>query len=172
MDTLIVARVRRPHGVRGAVLVAVETDRPEHVFKPGRKLGLADRKGSRVLRELTLSSFRPRPDGAMLSFEEIGDRDVAAELRQHTLVIDAADAAPVGEDEVHYADLVGLAVTADERPLGKLTEVREIASREFLVIREQGREELLVPLVPEFIEKVDVEQGELRLRLPEGFLEI
>jgi 16S rRNA processing protein RimM len=37
-DLVIVGRVRRPHGVRGEVLIEVLTDEPDAVYASGRRV--------------------------------------------------------------------------------------------------------------------------------------
>jgi hypothetical protein len=42
---LVVGTVRKPHGVRGELQLALETDRPDAVFRKGRVLELGDERG-------------------------------------------------------------------------------------------------------------------------------
>ena len=57
---LSVATVRRPHGIRGEIVVALETDRPRAVFRPGRELRLGDASGRPVGGSVTVE--HPEPD--------------------------------------------------------------------------------------------------------------
>jgi 16S rRNA processing protein RimM len=76
----------------------------------------------------------------------------------------------------YVSDLVGCVVTATEagreREVGEITEVQFGAGEApLLVIRGGGREHL-VPFAAEFLESVDLEQKRVRMKLPEGMLEI
>ena len=42
---LVVATIRKPHGVRGELALSLETDRPREVFRKGRELRLGDWRG-------------------------------------------------------------------------------------------------------------------------------
>lgn len=172
MEPLIVGRIRKPHGVRGAVIIAVDTDRPERVFSKGKRLALGDARGESVGRSLTLKSVRPTPDAMILGFEGIDDRNDADPLRGHTLLIDASEAEPAGDDEVHYRDLVGLSAVADGATIGRVEEILDLASGRFFVVRDGEGREILVPLVPEMIEAVDPGEGRVVFNLPDGLLEL
>ena len=172
MDPLIVARVRRPHGVRGEVLVSVDTDRPAQVFTRGRTFHLGNAEGDPVGRQVVLRRMRPTTGAAILQFEGVDDRTGVDALRGHTILIDRTEAAPPAEDEVHYRDLLGLRAFAEERELGEVADLLELPMGQLLVIRPEAGKEVLVPMVGPMIEAVDVAAGVIRLKLPDGFLEI
>lgn len=171
-EYLIVATVRRPHGVRGELLLAVQTDRPEKVFRPGRELSVGDARGEPDGRVVTLEGVRPTQGGAIVRVRGVVDREGSDTLRGTTFLIPAASAEPAGEDEVHYRDLVGLEVLAAGQVVGRVTSILQIGPNEMLVVRRAGGGETLVPFVREIVREVDLDRREVRLELPEGFLEI
>jgi 16S rRNA processing protein RimM len=171
-EYLIVARVRRPHGIRGEVLVAVDTDRPGHVFRPGRILRLADSRGQPTGATVALQSARPTTGGAILRLAGIGDRNGADGLRGHTLLIAAQEAQRAGQDEVHYRDLIGLTAVAETGRIGTVRDILDLPTGEILVLQGEGGREILVPYVRDIVVGVDLEARELRLRVPEGLLDL
>jgi 16S rRNA processing protein RimM len=171
-ENLIVARVRRPHGIGGELLVAVDTDRPREVFQAGRRLRLGDGRGNPLARELTLRRMRPTTGGAILSLEGVETREAADALRGHMLLIAAADAQPAREDEVHYRDLVGLTAWSGGAEIGSVVDILETRAGLLLVVRAGGAREVLVPFAKELIDAIDLAAGELRLKLPEGLLDL
>jgi 16S rRNA processing protein RimM len=173
MSDLIVARVRRPHGVAGEILVSVETDRPRHVFKKGRVLHLGDQNGESVGRTFALDRMRPVPDGAILRLEGVTNRDEADALRAHVLLIPATEAAPPEPDEVRYRDLIGLVATdADGVELGRVVDLLAISPGELLVVRGSEGKEILVPFVKEIVQEVDLDRRVVLVKLPEGLREL
>jgi len=171
-DLLIVARVRRAHGVRGELLVAVETDRPRHVFRPGRVLHLADGSARPTGRTLKLRKMRPITGGALLTLEGVEGKEQADALRGHMFLIAQRDAAPAGAEEVHYRDLTGLTVWNEGVEIGPVEDILQNPAGELLVVRDRRRREVLIPFVKEHVIAVDLEAKELRLRLPEGLLDL
>jgi len=171
-DLLIVARVRRAHGVQGELLVSVDTDRPRHVFRPGRVLHLADPRGSPTGRVFRLERMRPITGGALLRLTGVECREDAEPLRNHVFLISTGDAAPAGPEEIHYRDLVGLLVREDTAEIGRVEDILENPAGELLVVRSSEGREILIPFVKEMVVALDLETRELRLRLPRGLLEL
>ena len=170
---LVVATVRRPHGVRGELLVAVETDRPRAVFRPGRILRWGDASGRPVGGEATIEKARPMQGGFLLKLAEHTGRTAEVEaLRGRSLLIPVADAAPAEEGEVHYHELVGMSVFAASGEVGSVREVMETAGGEILVVVRPGRSDVLVPFAAEFIAGVDREARRIDVTPPEGLLDL
>ena len=169
---LVVGRVRRPHGVRGEVLIAIDTDRPDWVFVDGRTLMLGDAKGDPLGRRMTLCGFRPTPTGAIARFEGVDGREVAERLRGHTLLIRRDQAAPAEADEIHYQDLIGMTVAGPDGEIGSVEDVLELPVGEVLVVRTLEEREVLLPFVRDIVEDVDIDARRVSVRLPEGILDL
>lgn len=170
---LVVGTVRRPHGIRGELVVGLETDRPRAVFRPGRALLLGDGAGRPVGGALTVEKARPFKDGLLLKVVEHTGRSAELEaLRGRSLLIPVTEAAPAGDDEVHYRDLVGMTMTVEGQPIGRVRRVAETPAGELLEVERPGRRDLLVPFVKEWVRAIDREGATLDLVPPEGLLEL
>ena len=121
-DEVVVARIGKPHGLRGEVTVQLHTDDPETRFAVGSTIATQAGAGTGVPRTLTIRSTRVHQGVWLLGFEQIPDRTGAESLRGTRLVIDAADLEP-GDDDGWYEDeLRGLAVhTSDGARIGEVT---------------------------------------------------
>ena len=72
---VVVGRIGRPHGVRGAVSVEVRTDEPERRFFVGARLLTGDG------RELTVTSTSWHSGRLLLTFQGYNDRTAIEGLR-------------------------------------------------------------------------------------------
>ncbi len=172
---LLVARIGKPHGLRGEVTVQTHTDDPEARYVPGVTYETEAAAGSGVPRSLTLRSARLHQQTWLLGFEEIPDRTGAESLRGTRLFIDAeAAASREDEDDAWYEDeLVGLtAVDPAGAALGEVTGLRTGAAQDQLVLRLTGGTEALVPFVEAIVPEVDVEGGRVVVDAPPGLLEL
>ena len=174
---LLVARIGKPHGLRGEVTVQTHTDDPEARFAPGVSYATEAAPGSGVPRALTLRTARLHQKTWLLGFEEIPDRTGAESLRGTRLFIDAeavAASAADEEDDAWYDDeLVGLvAVDPSGSTLGEVTGLRTGAAQDQLVLRLTGGAEALVPFVEAIVPEVDVEGGRVVVDAPPGLLEL
>jgi 16S rRNA processing protein RimM len=170
---LVVGTVRRPHGVRGEVSVAVDTDRPKSIFRAGRVLTVGDTKGRAGTMRLTLERSRPFKDGLLLKFSEFDSLNPQLEaLRGATLLMPEAEVPPLGEGEVYYHQLVGLRVMVGADVVGTVAELMELPGAETLLVKRAGKRDLMIPFISEWIRRLDVAEGVIEIDPPEGLLEL
>lgn len=153
-------RVKRAHGVRGALLIEPQSDAPGVIFTPGRVVygGSAD---GRAVGEvtLTITDARPAQLGWIVMFEGITDRNIAELWRGRTLHIAAADAPVPSEDEVYLHDLMQLTVHAhDGAVVGRVRDVYD-APQGWLLEVATPRGARLVPWREELFSEVNWETG-------------
>jgi 16S rRNA processing protein RimM len=160
-----VGKLRRPHGVRGEMLMQVLTDFPERLGR-GSVLYLgADQP------RLTLRSLRPHKDGLLVAFEGIDTPEEAGRLRNQVVFVKTADRPPLEEGEYYHHQLIGLRVIcADGRMLGQAVEILETGASDVLVVRGESGPEILVPLAEPFLKAVRLQQGEVEVTLIPGML--
>jgi len=99
-------------------------------------------------------------------------RTAAEALVGATVIAFREDLEPPAEEEYFQGDLVGLtAVDESGKVLGRVEEIWETGPVPNLVIRAEGKEELVVPFVDDFVSTVDIPGGRLVVKPPE-FLEV
>ncbi len=158
----------RTQGRRGEVAAELHTDFPERFRERKRLFALAP-DGSR--RELELESSWEHKGGIVLKFRGVDSISEAERLVGCEIQIERKDRTPLKPGATYIADLVGCAVIADGRELGKIEDVQFGAGdAPLLVVR--GDKEYLVPFAEEFVRSLDVERKRLEMALPEGLLEL
>ncbi len=173
VEQVRVARIGKPHGIRGEVTVQVFTDEPERRFAPGAVLtarpgGGRDGATSGHTGELTVVRSRWNKDILLLALDEVVTRNRAEELRG-TELFAAADEA--GEDDAWYEeDLVGLGVLVGGRRVGVVTGLHTGDFQDLLEIEVEGGDEVLVPFVDEIVPEIDPDAGTLTLTPPPGLM--
>ncbi|MGN0062945.1 MAG: ribosome maturation factor RimM [Nocardioides sp.] len=159
---VVVARVGKPHGIRGEVTVDVRTDSPERRFTPGARLrALPPRDSSSTLREVTVVKARWHQGTLLLTLQEVADR-TAAEALRGTVLHATIPAGETPEDPEEYYDhqLVGLvALDLEGTELGLVTAVVHGAAQDLLSIRTPDGRDALVPFVAALVPEVDLEAG-------------
>lgn len=170
----LVARIGKPHGLRGEVTVHAHTDDPGARFSPGTTYRTEAAPGSRVPRELTLRSARLHNGTWLLAFDAIPDRAGAEGLRGARLHLDVAPGAP-REDENGWYDeqLVGL--RADDpsgHRLGVVAGIEHGPGQDRLVLDLEAGYPAYVPLVHELVPVVDPGAGYVVVDAPPGLLEL
>ena len=170
MGDIVVALVRKAHGLDGEVLVELMTGDPDEVFAEGRIFGLPgeDWKGAR---ELTLAAARQHKGGLLLRFREVADRTAAEGLRGRELTVQADELRKLEEDEFFLHDLVGYTVVrADGEPVGEVVTAYETGAQLLLGVAD-GAREVLVPFGRQLVMDVDRDARRIVIDPPPGLLE-
>ncbi|MGB8330425.1 MAG: ribosome maturation factor RimM [Polyangiales bacterium] len=153
--------VARPHGVSGEIRV--------HVFNPDstmlRELGeifiIGDGDAEPALVEVL--STRQSPKALLMRLAGVTSLDEAEALRGYTLCV-PREALPELEDgEYYHADLLGLKAFDRSGSIGEVVEVLDYPSAECLKI-ECADGFLEVPMLPQWLERVDLERGTVHLK--------
>ena len=169
---VVVARIGRPHGIKGEVSVEVRTDEPERRLGPG----VTVRTDPATAGPLTISAGRLHSGRLLLTFDGVTDRSGAESLRGVLLVADVdPEERPEDPDEYYDHQLVGLAVhTVDGEHVGEIDEVLHLPGQDVLAVRRapgaDARTDLLVPFVAALVPTVDVAGGRVVIDPPPGLL--
>jgi 16S rRNA processing protein RimM len=166
-DLVVVARVARPHGRRGEVILNLETDFPEQRFAPGNRLMV--RRGpeaeSLVVRSVWFMKARP-----VVGFEGFDSIDDAETLAGRELRVPAGELADLPPGMFYHHDLVGCRVeTAGGEVVGEGAAVEGSGEASRLVL-ETPRGEELIPLASEMVPLIDIRARRIVIAAPDGLL--
>lgn len=179
-DCASVARVRRPHGVRGELAVEALTDEPDAILASGRRVFQGTVDGTlwldprtRSPRELHVTGLRPVKDGWLLSLAEITDRTEAERWNGRHLLVPVEELSAPDEGEVFAHELVGMTVVDADAGVvvGEVVEFYELPQGLLLECRTPAGALVSVPFVEAFVDEVDRAARRIRVRLPDGLLE-
>ena len=174
-DKVRVARVGKPHGIRGEVTVEVFTDSPDTRFVEGTVLYVRMSMGQELLYgTLKLETARWNKKILLLKFEEISDRNTAESLRNAELYA-PADNSLNDEDSWYASELIGLRVyltNRDSKTIGEVSDLIPGDAQDLLEIRSVDGQKLLIPFVEEIVPEIDEEQGVIIITPPPGLLEL
>lgn len=169
---LAVGLLKKPHGVKGDVLVYPLTDQPERVFQPGRNILVLDQEGAPTGRVLEVVKSRPHGRAWLLHFRGMEDRGALESLSDIYLGIHVGEARPLQEGEFFLHELIGLDVqTAEKQPVGKVAEIYEAPQGLLLSVRDGGKEHL-IPFKAGIVRRVDRGERMVTVTPPEGLLDL
>ncbi len=162
---LVVGKLRRPHGVRGELVMEVITDFPERL-EPGVTVYIGEDHQPHEIRS-------KRPHGALMliTFDAYRDPETAGGLRNQLVYVRADDRPPLAEGEYYHHQLIGLSVVSDVgQRLGQLTQILQTGANDVYVVRPEIGREILLPAIPDVIQDIDLAKGEMLVRLLPGLL--
>jgi 16S rRNA processing protein RimM len=165
---LQVARIGKPHGIRGEVTVQVLTDAPADRFVPGTVFVVEPASAG----PLTVDSARWNKDILLLGFEGIETRNQAETLRGAKLFIETEELDEDDDEGWYEHELVGLEARIGSRVVGKVSGLHVMPVQDLLVVETQDGKEILIPFVEQIVPEVNVAEGFVLVTPPEGLFEV
>jgi len=167
-----VARLRKPHGLRGEITVFPLTGDPEGVFGSGRSLWVMDLAGMVVGGPLVVERSRAYHREWLLKFRGIESRDALEPWRGSFLGVPADQLEPLEPGEVYLHELEGFAVQLEDgTAVGLVSRLFELPAG--LTLEVQGpKREFLLPYKREFVREVNRDARRLTVALPHGLLDL
>ena len=160
----------KTQGRRGEVAVELHTDIPDR-FRESMRLSALGKAGER--REVQIDDLWPHKGMLVLKFagvETISDAEllIGAELQ-----LPSSERAELEPGWTYLSDLVGCMVFDRDRKVGPVEDVSFGAGEAPLLVVKSGTKlPYEIPFAQEFLEKLDLEHKEIRMRLPEGLLDV
>ncbi len=168
---LVVARLVKPHGLRGEAVVEPLTDDPERVFAAGRRLVEVDASGEVAGGELTLAGARPFRAGWLLAFEGVTSRTQLEARGLQWLGAAREELRALGPDAMYLHEIPGSEVVAGGEVIGVARDLAGPAGAELLVVEGRGKEHL-IPFRAPIVKHLDRVARRIEVELPPGLLEL
>lgn len=160
---LTVGFLRRPHGLRGEIVMDLHTDFPERLRR-GRKMFVSEQ-----YKPVTIQSVREHQNGVLIKFAGIDTPEDAGQFRNQWVYVKAKDVPPLPEGHIYQHELYGFKVVDEnDVPLGELVEIIETGANNVYVVKDESGRELLLPNIPAVILDLDTARRLMRVHLLEG----
>jgi 16S rRNA processing protein RimM len=160
---LVVGFLRRPHGLKGEIIMDLHTDFPERL-RSGRKLFVGEEH-----KPVTLVSARPHAKGMLIKFKGVETPEDAGQFRNHWVYVKASDVPALPEGQIYQHELFGFEVVDEnDVSLGKLVEIIETGANDVYVVKNDSGREILLPAIPSVILNLDPARRFMRVHLLEG----
>ncbi len=167
-ELVAIAKIAKPHGVRGEVSADVLTDFPERFDGLKTVIALLP-DGTR--RDLKIENFRFQKNRVLLKFADFDSMNAADTLRDVEICVPEAEAVALEEGEFYDWQLEGCAVeTIEGEKLGTVKELMRTGASEILVV-EGAEKEFLIPFAKTICTEIDIDNKLIRVDTPEGLLD-
>ncbi|MDO4167292.1 MAG: ribosome maturation factor RimM [Eubacteriales bacterium] len=166
-DKFRVGVIANTHGIRGEVKVFPTTEDPAR-FKILKQVLLDT--GEEWL-ELEISSVRFFKNMVIVKFKGMDNINDVEQYKGKDMYVTRENAIPLEEGEYYLADIIGAkVVTEDGACFGELTDVLETGANLVYVVAHEGKE-VLLPVIPDCVKDVDVEQMQITVHIMKGLLD-
>jgi 16S rRNA processing protein RimM len=163
--------VVKTQGRRGEVAGEILSDIPGR-FTVGMKL-FALPENSERRRELEVEEIWPHKGLLVLKFAGVDSISEAETLVGCELQVPRSQRSELQAGWNYVSDLVGCVVFDHDREIGRLEEVQFGAGEApLLIVRDAAARRVEIPFAEAYLDGVDVERKQIRMKLPEGLLEV
>ena len=164
-DYLVVGRIVRPHGIRGA-LVVEQYSKLIQSIQPGTEIYLGT-----VDTPSIVTSIRSHRGRHLLVIVGCDDRDTADQWRNVEIRLKSGGVESLQEGEYYHWQLLGLQVRSEDgQELGEIAEIIVTGANDVFIVRDETGGEILLPAIESVIREVDLENGEIAVHLLPGLL--
>jgi 16S rRNA processing protein RimM len=164
-DLVEIGRLVKVHGLKGR-LKAVSYLESEMLLDELDEVLIRPEKGPEKIYKV--KGVQPQHKTFFIELEGINDPDSAGRLVGSGIFIPTDMLEELPEDEYYWHEIIGLkAITESGDYLGEISSIFPAGSTEVYVIT-GGDREILLPAVEEVIKRIDLEKGEIVVRVPEG----
>ncbi|MDD2217506.1 MAG: ribosome maturation factor RimM [Eubacteriales bacterium] len=120
-----------------------------------------------------IENVRYQKNIVILKLSGIDDRTGAENAKEKYIYIIEDDLPELPEDTYYIKDLIGMSVVDETgESLGKVKDIIQNAAQDLYEIERANGKLLLIPGVKEFIIDIDLNIKEIKVKLPEGLLEL
>jgi 16S rRNA processing protein RimM len=158
--------VSRPHGLKGEVYVALDTDFPEDYSEMESVFLLQNGK----LVPFFIERLQIRHTEALVKFEDVDDKEAALGIKGFSLHLPLDQLPDLESDQFYFHEIIGYQIIDQNAgELGKVGQVYEAGHQDLIGMDYQDKE-VLIPINDEIILTVDREKNTLLVNLPDGLL--
>ncbi|HWZ83037.1 MAG TPA: ribosome maturation factor RimM [Terriglobales bacterium] len=169
-EFITLARVVKTQGRRGEVAVELHTDIPDR-FRESMRLWAMLKTNER--REIQVESLWPHKEWLVLKFQGVETISDAEQFLGAELQLPLSERAQLEPGWTYLSDLIGCQVFDGDREIGPIVDVTFGAGEApLLVVTSGAKLPYEIPFAEVFLKKVDLERKQIRMRLPEGLLEV
>jgi len=167
MQLIAYGKILKPHGLKGEVKVLPYSGETEN-FKNFKSVYIYSENKKPL--EYTISGSRFHKNLIIAKIKTVDTKEDAELLRGKEVYIDKVQLPSTEDDEYYWFELIGLDVyRQDNSLLGKVDSILDNTAQPILIIKNNS-EEYMIPLVDNFVKKIDLENSKIVIEPIDGLI--
>lgn len=162
MKYICIGKIVNTHGIKGEVRLLSDFKYKKQVFKPNFKIYIGQNKEEQIIK-----TYRVHKIFDMITLIGIDNINDVLKYKTKKVYINKDD---LNIDGYLNEDLIGLKVYQNKKDIGTIVDIMKNNKDGILVIKNETKTNL-VPNLPEFIEKVDLENKKMQIKYLEGLID-
>lgn len=168
-ECFYLGKIVKKYSFKGELMVKLDTDQPE-LFEDMESVFVEHRK--KLVPYFIEESYLHKSELLRVKFEDVDTEDEADALIGAALYLPLEFLPPLTGNQFYFHEIIGF-IAEDESfgEIGKITGVNDSTAQALFEIEYQNQQ-VLVPIIDQFLKKVDRENKKILLQLPEGFMDL
>lgn len=160
--------VSRIHGIKGALVLNLDVDDPQR-YKDLDELWL---KESNSLVKFKVQKISVNGNTAIVQLTTLNSPEEAQRYIWATACLPLMMLPPLKGKKFYFHEVRNFLIT--DKIIGEIGRILTVYGNAMqpLALLKYKSKEILIPLIPEFIEEIDREKREIRMQLPDGITEV
>ena len=168
-DCFYLGKIVRKYSFRGEVIIKLDTDQPQLYAKITHVL--AD-LGSNLIPFKIEKSLLQKGNQLRVKIEGISSEEQAEAILKTELYLPLDQLPKLTGNKFYFHEVIGFnMVDLNYGPVGKITGINDHSPQALFEVK-QGEKEILIPLIDQFIKKVDRQTKTIQVETPEGLIEM
>ncbi len=169
MAYIIIGRIINTHGIKGDVKILSSSDFDAERYQKGNTVYIHFEND---YIPMEVCSYKVMKNNPIVRFKDHENINLIEKYKNCEVCVDKADRKPLPEGQYYRSDFEGLAVYDEENVLiGTVKGIEETAGAQNNIrVKREGKNDALIPNIPEFVKNVDLENKKLVIHVEEGLL--
>lgn len=169
MKYINIGKIINTHGIKGECKIQSYSDFDDIRYKKGNTVYILF---DNTYIPCIVQTYRKHKGFPLVSFEQLQDINMVEKYKNCNVYITKQDQTTLPKGQYYRSELIGLQVFDSEgNRLGTVISVEEIkGAQNNLRIEKEDGTQFLVPYIPSFILKVNLDENSLTIRMDEGLL--
>ncbi|GJH41435.1 ribosome maturation factor RimM [Capnocytophaga sp. HP1101] len=169
-DCFYIGTIVSKFSFKGEVLIKLDSDDPE-MYEEMESVFIA--LGNNLVPFFIEKSTLHKSDLLRVKFEEIETEADAEALLKHKVYLPLSVLPKLSGNKFYYHEVIGFQVEdIHYGKVGKVMGINDNTSQALFEIENENGNEILIPMVDEFIEKIDRAQKKIIIKTPEGLIDL
>lgn len=168
-DCFYLGKIVKKHSFKGEVVIKLDTDEPE-LYRNMESV-FVDLGGNLVPFFIEKSSLSKRTM-LRVKFEDLNTEEEADSIMKSGIYLPIDLLPKLEGDKFYFHEVIGFKIVdVNFGEVGTLVNINDSAAQPLFEI-ERGDQEVFIPMIDDFIKKVDRENNQIQVETPEGLIDL
>ncbi len=160
MDKVYIGYVQGVHGLKGDLKIKCRFEKPDRVFQKGNRIFLNDE-------EHTITDTKFHKGFYLVIIDDLKDINLVEKYKGFDVYF-LKDDLKLNQGEYVFDELYDMEIVYNNKSFGTVVDILTNKNNAILVV--DGTKKFMIPLIPEFIEKVDIQNKKIYANNIEGLI--